>query len=263
MKHLVSIIIPCYNQGLYINECIESITNQTYSNIEMIIVNDGSTDQHTNSILKDIENRQIPKLKIIWSENKGASEARNIGIRNSNGYYILPLDGDDKIEASYVEKAVNVLDGNEAVGIVYCKARMFGSKNSIWELEEFSMDRILFSNSIFITAMYRRKDYDRTRGYNPNMIYGYEDWDFWLSMLELGVKVHRIDEVLFYYRIKEASITIDLLASKKKANLMTLQLMKNHSQFYKTKLKSAFYARYLYVFLKCRLSFINKVLNRK
>src|SRR5688572_30177035 len=142
----VSVIIPCYNLGKFLNEAIESVLSQTLRDYEIIVVNDGSTDKETIHIINELKN---PLIKVVQTSNQGLSAARNTGIFFSKGDYILPLDADDKIEPSYLEKAVKVLDENENIGIVYCEAMFFGEENGKWELPEYSLPQILLHNVIF------------------------------------------------------------------------------------------------------------------
>ncbi|WP_143191724.1 glycosyltransferase family A protein, partial [Paenibacillus sp. P46E] len=204
MKRLVSIIIPCYNQGEFLKDCLNSIDKQTYIALEIIIINDGSTEKITLDFLGKL-GKEREDIKIINQTNSGVSNARNNGILNSKGYYILPIDGDDMIEQTYVEKCVDILDGNSQINVVYCIGMCFGYKNGLFVLDDFSVKKMLKENLVFCSAMFRRVDFDQTQGYNSNMIYGFEDWDFWLSMIEIGKEFFRINEILFYYRIKEVS----------------------------------------------------------
>ena len=128
--------MPCFNDGEYIRESINSALNQTYKNIELIIIDDGSTDIKTINILNSIRDKRI---KVLKTKRLGPSGARNEGIRNSNGKYILPLDSDDLIDKTYIEKAVNIMEEREDVGIVYCKAELFGEKNNPWELLKYDI----------------------------------------------------------------------------------------------------------------------------
>ncbi len=225
----VSVIIPCYNQGMYIDETIESVLKQTFDDYEIIVVNDGSTDELTNEKLK---NYHFPRVRVITTLNQGLAEARNTGIRNSSGEYILPLDADDTIADTYIEKAVAVLDKNPSAGIVYSRASLFGEQTGEWGLDSYSDEIIMRQNVIFCSAFFRRSDYDRTPGYNKNMLYGWEDWDFWLSLLELGVKVVSIPEILFNYRIKNVSMVKQLLTENVKTRYLKDQIVKNHLDFY-------------------------------
>ena len=229
MKEKVSVIVPCYNQGKYIEECIESIENQTYKNIEIVIVNDGSTDNSTIQIINKLELKNI--YKIINIKNAGLANARNVGIKNSTGKYILPLDADDKIGKEYVEKCVDMIEQGKG-DIIYCICKRFGENNKLLYLKEFSIETILQTNVVFCSAMFKREDYDKTNGYNINMKYGFEDWDFWLTMIENNKTFYRINEILFYYRIKENSMYSNITREKENYNKSILQIRKNHIKLY-------------------------------
>jgi len=201
----VSVIITCYNLGDYIEEALGSVLAQTFKDLEIIIVNDGSTDSGTITLLKDYKK---PKTRVIHTPNQGLAEARNVGIRNSSGKYILPLDADDKISPGYLADAVKVLDNDDKIKIVYCNAELFGEKSGPAKISSipFSLQRFLISNIILCSAFFRRRDYDLTNGYNKNLM-SLEDWDFWLSLLEKGGKVYKIPKTHFYYRFRNNSMT--------------------------------------------------------
>ncbi len=200
----VSIIIPCYNQGAFIDEAVDSVLAQTFDDFEIIIVNDGSTDAATNDLL---ENYSRPKTTVLHTENQGVCAARNTAIKAAAGMYILPLDADDKIEPAYLEKAVTMLDNHPETGVVWCKADFFGTKNGKWDLNPFSLKQIMNYNCVFATAMFRKSDWKRVGGYNTDMVHSLEDWDFWLSFVELGLSFYQIPEILFHYRQHAVSRT--------------------------------------------------------
>ena len=250
-KPLVSIIIPCYRQAEYISEAIESVISQTYDNWECIIIDDGSPDN-----TKDVSSlyiRSDKRIKYIYQENQGVSNARNNGILFSRGKYILPLDADDIIASTYVEKAVSILESHPEYKLVYCKAEKFGKESGIWQLPEYKFEDLLWNNMIFCSAMYRRCDYEKTKGYNPTMVFGIEDWDFWLSLLSPEDKVYRIDEVLFYYRVKTVSRTTALST---KFETSARQICRNHPELYDD-------AILLHLRLQSLLSEINKIKDSK
>ncbi|QZZ21447.1 glycosyltransferase family 2 protein [Leptothermofonsia sichuanensis E412] len=193
---VVSVIMPCYNQGRYLDEAVESVLAQTYHNFEIIVINDGSTDAETIEILRDY---QKPGVSILHTDNRGPASARNTGIQQARGQYILPLDADDRIAPTYLEQAVNILDGNSNVGIVYCEAEFFGEKTGKFDLPGFNFPGILLGNMIFNSSFYRKTDWEKVGGYRDNYR-GWEDYDFWLSLLELGREVIRIPETLYFYR---------------------------------------------------------------
>ena len=126
----VSIIVPCHNQAEFLSESLESVINQSISDWECIIVNDGSTD-NTEEIAKkwcDLDYR----FAYIKTIGNGVAEARNIGIKKSKGTYILPLDADDKISSKYLYEAIKILDYDLNIKIVYGQAEYFGDK--VWKM---------------------------------------------------------------------------------------------------------------------------------
>ncbi len=224
----VSVIVPCYKQADYLPETLDSVLAQTYSNWECVIVNDGSPD-NTDEVV-DRYLTQDFRFKYIKQQNSGPSVARNTGIENSCGEFILPLDADDLIAPTYLEKAVEVFNKDENTKLVYCKADKFGLVNKPWVLEEYNYDRFIWDNSIFCTAMFKRSDYIKTGGYNVNMTRGLEDWDFYLSLLKKDDVVHCLNETLFHYRIKELSRTTEML--KQSQRDMLIQIYNNHADIY-------------------------------
>ena len=224
---LVSVIVPCYNQGDFLYEALSSVLCQTYTNWECIIMNDGSTDNSEDVALEFCQ--KDSRFVYYYQDNQGVIASRNNAIRKSNGRYILPLDGDDKIAPTYLEKAVPIISDNPAVSIVYCLVEQFGEKEGLYLLPDFDINRMLYDNCIVVTALFRRSDYNKTKGYNPNMKKGLEDWDFWLSILELGGTAYRIDEVLFYYRIQNVSRNRSLNSV---SNELKLRIIKNHPKMF-------------------------------
>lgn len=192
-----SIIMPCFNHGKYIDEAVESALAQRDCSFEIIIVNDGSTDTYTNDLLASYSK---PHTRVITTKNNGPSIARNIGISEAKGKYILPLDADDKIAPDYLAKTVAIMEKKPEVGIVYCDAKLFGSIEAPWALPEFTLEKMLMRNIIFSTALFRKDDWKMVGGYESRMAIGWEDWDFWLSIIEIGRKVAKVPECLFYYR---------------------------------------------------------------
>ena len=199
MDKKVSVIIPCFNKGEYVKEAIESVINQTYKNIEIVCIDDCSTD-NSYETLKELANKYENIILLRNEENKGVVYSRNTAIEKATGEYILPVDADDTIEPTYIEKAAKILDENPNIGIVYCKARMFGSINKHWDLPDFDKSNILYDNCIFCSALFRKSDFIKVGMYKDYMQYGYEDYDLWLSFIEQGFEVYRINEILFNYR---------------------------------------------------------------
>lgn len=200
----VSVIMPCYNDGAYIQQAVDSVRTQTYPNIELVIIDDGSDDPNTVTILEQLEREGA---LLLHTNHLRPAGARNAGISAASGEYILPLDADDWIEPTYIEMAVKVLDSSEKVGVVYCRAELFGEQNGPWELPDYTLDKMLLDNIVFVTALFRKKDWSKVGGYRTTMIHGMEDYDFWLAILELDREIVQLPETLFHYRIKPVSRT--------------------------------------------------------
>lgn len=211
----VSIIVPCYNQAQYLEECLQSVLKQSYRNWECIVVNDGSPDNTEKVVRKWIE--KDSRFKYLYQENKGVSSARNYGIYQAIGKFILPLDADDKISSKYLELAINEFHGNNKLKVVYCKAEKFGEEIGKWELPEFSLQGLSRNNMIFCSALFEKNEWESVQGYDVNMKAGLEDYEFWIALLKKGGQVIRLEEVGFYYRIKGSSRQVDLKNKETKA----------------------------------------------
>lgn len=228
---LVSVVMPCFNQGAYVDEAVQSVLSQTYKNIEIVLIDDGSDEPESIESLRNIAGEN---LRIFHLENQGVSFARNFGIRQAKGDFVLPLDADDVIHPTYVEKAVNILSNASNIHVVYCHAEFFGARSGKWMLNPFDKHHILLDNMVFNCAMFRKSDLVKTGLYRENMVDGWEDWDFWLSFVENKMNFYCIPEALFYYRIKSKSRNSGMTIAKKKR--MYLQLYHNHRSLFEQNL---------------------------
>jgi glycosyltransferase involved in cell wall biosynthesis len=226
---LVSIIMPCFNDGAYLAEALDSVSEQTHRPLEVLIINDGSTDAYTNRLLTNLAR---PSTTVINTNHIGPAAARNAGIRAAEGKYVLPLDADDKIHPQYIEKGVAVLEDQPNVGVVYCQAEYFGMRKGKWDLPSYSIEQMVFDNIIFVTALFRREDWEAVGGFDESMANGLEDYDFWLSLLEAGRDVVQLPEVLFFYRIKSNSRTNRFVSEAEAMKETYQQIYRNHPKFY-------------------------------
>lgn len=192
----ISVITACHNHGKFILEMIDSVLEQTFQDFEMIIVNDGSVDD-TKKILDSLKNS---KIHVIHSGNNGPSIARNTAVHEAKASIILNLDADDKIAPDFLEKAYKVFCNNPQAGIVFTKCRYFGSRSGEAKSQNFSLRNMLIENRIASTAFFRKEDWQKTGGYSEAFIYGREDWDFWLSILELEREIVKIPDSYVFYR---------------------------------------------------------------
>ena len=232
----VSVIVPCFNQAEYLEEALESVLKQTYQNWECIIINDGSEDDTERIAKKWVKKHK--RFKYFFQKNEGLSSARNLGIKNSTGKYIVALDADDKISPDYLLKLNHTLSNNPDLKIVYSKAEKFGIEDGPLDLPSFSLFDLSNKNMIYCSAMFQKKDWKRVGGYDEKMIYGLEDWEFWISILKDGGEVKCLDFVGFYYRIKETSMLKEMDVDKRKKMLEYLSI--KHADFF-VKQKGSFF----------------------
>lgn len=226
MATRISIVVPCYNQAQYLDECLQSVLDQTYENWECIIVNDGSPDNTEEVARKWVE--KDPRFKYLYQENKGVSAARNYGIENAVGEWILPLDGDDYISKNYLEIAHPYLNTPNCK-VIYGNAEKFGEETGLFKLLPFSLTNLAYDNLIYCSAFFRKTDWERIGGYDENMVEGFEDWEYWIHMLKDGGDVFKIDEVCFFYRIKKSSRNV---FAKKNAFRTLSYMEKKHYEFF-------------------------------
>jgi glycosyltransferase involved in cell wall biosynthesis len=198
----VSVVIPCYNQGEYIRESIASVWSQSYTDWEIIVVNDGSDDPKTVERLASLERDGI---QVIHTPNRGVAAARNTGIKAAKGKYILPLDADDRIGVNYLKEAAVFLDKNIDIKVVYCNGEYFEDEEGPILLPEYTPKIMLQQNLIFCSAVYKKSDWLECGGYDEKFLAGWEDWEFWLRMIKNEMEVYKLPTVHFYYRIKKFS----------------------------------------------------------
>jgi len=226
-KPLVSVVIPCFNHEKFIAETIESVLRSSHHPIEIVVVNDGSSD-NSELVVTSLQNK-YQNLKYISQNNAGPAAARNRGIRESAGKYILPLDADDLISEDYIEKAVEVLENNPMVKLVYCNAEFFEERSGAWKLKPFSLPSLATDNMIFCSAVYRKADWEVSGGYDERMTWGWEDWEFWISLLKNGGGVVKLPITGFYYRVRKNSRR---KSTNKDAKEKTIALINNkHKEF--------------------------------
>ncbi len=207
----VSVIIPCYNQAQFLSEALQSVLNQSYGNWECIIINDGSLDNTEEVaaqwLIKD------SRFKYIKKANGGLSSARNEGISNARGNYIVTLDSDDKYETTFIEKATFILNNKSEIGVVSSWGIRF-FKNKYYDIFKpigGTIDNFLFFNASIGTAMFRKNCWEECGGYDEEMLNGYEDWEFYIRVAKNGWLTEIIEEPLFYYRQHKSSMRVKAL----------------------------------------------------
>lgn len=203
----ISIIIPCFNHGDFIVDALNSFSEISGVSLEIIIVNDGSTDAHTIQVLSDLENQGFI---IVNQKNLGLAAARNTGVLRSRGEYILPLDADNKVKPDYVLKALKILKNHQG-DIVYGDPEFFGEMvpSRFFSPKDFDINEMILGNYIDACAVFRRSVWELIGGYDGNMPFpGHEDWEFWIHAYKIGFKFVHLSEKLYYYRISNNSMIV-------------------------------------------------------
>jgi len=228
MNPLVSVIIPVYNSFLYIEYSIRSAINQTYKNIEIIVIDDGSDEVTKNKIKELAELVDI----ILVQDNLGPSAARNNGIQHAKGDLILILDSDDYFKPSFLEKAGDILTNERTVKFVSCYLNRFeGEKiGPTIKMNGGALEHFLFRNASIGNGLFRKDDIVVAGGYDEDMRDGYVDWELIVRVLKEGGIVKIIPEPLFMYRSNLKIITNR--AKKKRPEILTY-IFRKHADLYK------------------------------
>lgn len=204
-RPLVSIIIPCYNTGIFLQEAIESVVDSGFIQYEIVVVNDGSEDKETLEILSSIN---FLKMKVIHQENRGLGAARNIGVKHSSGEILFFLDSDNRVRKGYFEKALDNFSRDPSIGVVYAKPVFFGDSEEVrFHVRPFNFNALLAGNYIDACAFVRRSTFNEVGGFDEDRrLKISEDWDLWVRIGLTNWKFHLIDELLFDYRIRRDSM---------------------------------------------------------
>lgn len=208
MNPRISIIIPAYNQAEYLEDCIESAYNQTMPAHEIIVINDGSPD-NTQEIAERYMFKEFPMIespvRVINQVNKGLASARNTGIMNATGDYILPLDADDMLKENAIARITKeILETN--ADIVAPSFQEFGKSNREVILQGFDLEALKQANRLGYFSCIRRQALLECGGYNPKMKWGFEDYHIWFDLFRRGKSITIIQEPLVLYRVKERSM---------------------------------------------------------
>lgn len=218
--------MPCYNQAQYMPDALQSLLDQDYPHWECIMVNDGSPD-NTEEVAQQWMAKDS-RFRYFKKENSGVCDTRNYAVKKAIGEYIIPLDGDDKLGPQYFSEAIETFTKDPEVKLIYCDIILFGDRNERISSPLFAFEKMLTRNLIHNSAIFRKSDFIEAGGYNPNMAYGIEDWEFYLSLLKPDCKVVKLNHFYLYYRIKSESRSEGINIHKERNDAMLLQMFKNH-----------------------------------
>ena len=208
---LVSVIVPCYNSGKTLSRTIDSVIRQTWKNIEILIINDGSTDRSTIELLGYLSTK--PKIIVHSQSNKGLASARNSGIRISKGEFILPLDSDDWLDDDAIKLMLDAYNQNNRNSIIFSNIKLEGGKIGVKETYCNSFEQ-MFSNQLPYCMLFPKGVFDEISGYDESLLFGLEDWDLNLRLLISGYKFTKNNNAQFHYTMAPSGMFQDVTSKK-------------------------------------------------
>ncbi|MBC6440763.1 MAG: glycosyltransferase family 2 protein [Rhodospirillales bacterium] len=191
----VSIVLPCYNAHVFLDEAVASARAQTLAAREIIVIDDGSTAPETAAALAALP----ADVRLVHQENRGLGGARNRGFEEARGRYVLPLDCDDWIEPGYAEKALALIAGRDDA-FVHPWIDAFGQHEAVLE-KHWNLFEQLVSNQMPYCMLIPKTLWQRVGGYDESMRLGYEDWDFNIRLGLVGAEALCLPEAVFHYRV--------------------------------------------------------------
>ncbi len=227
---VVSVIIPMYNAEKYIGETLSSVLASDYAALEVVCMDDGSKDG--SLALAQQYAARDQRVKVFTQPNAGPCVARNHAISLAQGFYILPVDADNRISTTFISRAVAEMEKDAEVKVVCPRAEFIGDCSGEWVLPPFSLNLLARRNMMDTCALYRRSDWERVGGYCEEII-AREDWEFWISVLKDGGKVVRLPEIELYYRVRKGSKRI---TDRKLKHHVIQVLNARHPEFFEREL---------------------------
>lgn len=199
----VTAVIPCFNQGKFLRECLDSLRAQTMPDWVAIVLDDASTDGETPRLCDEAADERVRVIHV--PQNLGRALVRNVGIAAATTEAVLSLDADDKLAPTYLERTLAALLTADDVGVAYADYQKFGRESAVMAFEPFAEAALYSRQFIPAGALFRRSAWAKTTGYHADFSIGNEDYDFWLRIVEAGYRGTWIPEPLFLYRIHAAS----------------------------------------------------------
>jgi glycosyltransferase involved in cell wall biosynthesis len=223
----VSVVVPCYNAGRFLDGLMASLAEQTLRDFEIIIVDDGSSEEETLHKLAALEK----EVRVIHQENRGLSAARNAGFRAARAEFVMPLDCDDRLEPPFLEEAVDLMrKAPPDVAGVFCHMRLFGSGSGLLE-RHFNRFDLLFANPLPAGMLIRKAVWQAAHGYDETMREGYEDWEFYIRLMRMGYRSLAIPKPYLIYRVSQSGMLFSKSSGRHAALWRTIR--RKHAAAYR------------------------------
>lgn len=197
----ITAVIPVFNGAAFLPQAVASLVAQQYGPLEIIVVNDGSTDDSSAVAHRLARKYAHLPIHVIDKPNGGLADARNAGIARARGDWILPLDCDDCFAPGFLHQAADIIAKHPEINLIFSNVQEFGARNNVWNPSEYSWEEVLERNTFPYASLYRKDLWTMSQGYDPSIPWGAEDWNFWIQCTPLGIKPYRLRQCFFHYRI--------------------------------------------------------------
>jgi glycosyltransferase involved in cell wall biosynthesis len=208
-RPVVSVFLPCFNAHAHLQQAVDSVRNQTFKDLEILVIDDGSTDPATLALLDSLGN----DVRVVRQENRGLPGARNRGFAESRGYYVVPLDCDDWLEPEFVEKGVKALEAAGEKAFVFAHFYLEGDESGPLAKNYNGFEQ-LFVNQLPYCLLMPKSLWAEVGGYDETMQQGFEDWEFNIRIGLAGATGVVIEEPLFHYRVSGSGMLKSLSVGK-------------------------------------------------
>ncbi|MGQ9549782.1 MAG: glycosyltransferase [Roseiflexus sp.] len=203
---LLSVVVPYYNLGAYLSETLASIAASFYRPLEVVVVDDGSDDPLSRTVLEQEMLRYSDLLRVVRCARSGLAHARNLGARTARGEFLAFVDADDLVAPSFFGRAIDVLQRYDNVSFVYSWVRFFGEAEACWPTWNAEFPLMLAHNMLTAFVVVRRSDFLAWGQNDPALRDALEDYEAWISMLEHGCMGISLPDPLVYYRVRTDSM---------------------------------------------------------
>ena len=204
---LLSVVIPCYNTGHYLEETLSSVLASTYRPLEVLIVDDGSTDAQSLRELERVSTRHIDQLRVIRTRNQGLALTRNAGAREARGEFLAFVDAGHLVRPDFFARALHVLESYDNVGFVYSWAQFFGDSTDWLPTWNTEFPYLLGQNMPTSLVVTRCSAFLQHRCNRAEVEFGSEDWDTWIRLAAAGYQGVSLPHLLVKYRIQHGSMS--------------------------------------------------------
>jgi glycosyltransferase involved in cell wall biosynthesis len=227
----VSVVVRCYRQARFLPEAVASVAAQTFGDWELVIVDDGSPDD-TREVAAALQAAHPGHdLRLVSRPNGGPARALNTGVEAARAELVLPLDADDALHPTYLEKAVRALDEDPAASIAFTDVVLWGAVASGWRMGPFTLPALRARNRLCLTSLFRKQLWREVGGFRGEMELGYEDWDFWLGCAERGALARHLHQPLFFYRMHAGGTSTNTVAMRHHRQLVATVALNHPAAF--------------------------------